>query len=306
MDRFCDVPAIASASLREILVLWEGLGYYSRARNIHRAARILVKDMNGELPRHPDALRKLPGIGRYTAGAIASIAFGADEPALDGNARRVLARVFNVEEPARSTSGEKLLWELAKNHLPTGRAGEFNQALMDLGALVCTPKNPDCSNCPLSVDCQARILAIQSERPVMPVKPTLPHYFVSAAVIKRGRKVLIAQRPLNGLLGGLWEFPGGKLQPGENFVECLQREIDEELGVKISVGESSGKYQHAYTHFRVTLRTFICSLVNGSRPQAIQVDAFRWVNPNELKDYPMGKIDRQISQDLLAQESVQC
>ena len=171
------------------------------------------------------ALRKLPGIGRYTAGAIASIAFGQDEPALDGNIRRVLARVFNVAEPARSPEGEQRLWELAAANLPPGQAGDYNQALMDLGALICTPRDPGCPNCPLAEFCQARLLGVQAERPVLKSRPALPHYIVTAAVIERQGRFLIAQRPLNGLLGGLWEFPGGKLQPGEDLASCLQREI---------------------------------------------------------------------------------
>lgn len=299
MRRFPAIAALAAASQQDVLVAWEGLGYYSRARNLHRAAQIVMADHGGELPSDPGALRRLPGIGRYTAGAIASIAFGLDEPALDGNIRRVLARVFNVDEPARSPSGERRLWELAAAHLPPGQAGEYNQALMELGALVCTPRSPDCPNCPLNGLCQARLLGLQAERPVLESRPEVPHYIVTAAVIERGGQVLIAQRPPAGLLGGLWEFPGGKLQPGEDLVTCLQREIREELNAKIEVGGSIGVYRHAYTHFRVTLHAFRCSLANGKQPEPVQVHDLRWVIPHELPGYPMGKIDRQIAARLL-------
>jgi A/G-specific adenine glycosylase len=303
MRRFPDLASLAQASQQEVLAAWEGLGYYSRARNLHRAAQIVVQEMGGELPRNPQALGRLPGVGRYTAGAIASLAFGVDAPALDGNIRRVLARVFNLAEPARSPVGERRLWELAGEHLPAGQAGDYNQALMDLGATICTPRAPDCASCPVSQFCQARALGVQEQRPVMPQKPVVPHYIVTAAVIRRDEEVLIAQRPLEGLLGGLWEFPGGKLQPGEELAACLQREICEELGVGITVREPLGVYRHAYTHFRVTLHAFHCGLANGAQPQPLEANDLRWVRPDELPAFPMGKIDRMIARDLLAGEA---
>lgn len=299
MERFPTIRALANASLVEVLSAWEGLGYYHRARNLHRAAYIVLTEYGGKLPMYPKALRKLPGIGRYTAGAIASIAFGLDEPALDGNIRRVLARLFDVREPPSSPAGENRFWDLAAAHLPTGQAGTYNQALMDLGAMICTPRAPDCPRCPLLYLCQARDLGIQEQRPVSIARPKIPHHTVTAAVIRRNGQLLIAQRPLDGLLGGLWEFPGGKQQAGENLASCLQREILEELGVKISVGDLLGVYRHAYTHFRVTLHAFGCILLSGGEPHPIQVIDLRWVTPYELPDYPMGKIDRQIARKLL-------
>lgn len=295
MARFPDVISLAEASLQEVLIYWEGLGYYSRARNLHRAARVVLDSYGGVLPQEPAELQKLPGIGRYTAAAIASMAFGLDEPALDGNIRRVLARVFNVDQPARSPSGERWLWELAKQNLPSGQAGAYNQALMDLGALVCTPRNPACTDCPLAQMCQARRLGIQDRRPVSSPRAEIPHHTVTAAVIWRAGKVLIARRPLGGLLGGMWEFPGGKLLPGEDLVSCLQREISEELGVEIDVGTALGVYQHAYTHYRVTLHAFACTLHNGGEPQPLQVADLCWTVPAQLESFPMGKIDRLIA-----------
>lgn len=304
MERFPNVAALAAATQQEVLAAWEGLGYYSRARNLHRAAQVVMAEHHGELPSNVDILRRLPGIGRYTAGAIASIAFGQDEPALDGNIRRVLARVFNVTEPARSPAGERRLWELAEAHLPRGQAGAYNQAMMDLGAAICTPRAPDCPHCPLAELCQARALGVQEERPVLEARPATPHYIVTAAVIEHEGRFLIAQRPPDGLLGGLWEFPGGKLEPGEDLVSCLQREIHEELKAAVSVGGSLGVYRHAYTHFRVTLHAFRCQLANGRQPQPLQAHALRWVTPAELPEYPMGKIDRQIALRLLESGSL--
>jgi A/G-specific adenine glycosylase len=261
-----------------------------------------MQEYGGKLPEDVHLLQKLPGIGRYTAAAIASIAFGCDEPTLDGNIRRVLARYFNVSDDARSPAGERYLWELAARHLPNGHAGEYNQALMDLGATICTPKSPDCPQCPLEANCEARQLGIQEQRPVLLPKPAIPHYIVTAAVIMRQGSVLIALRPARGLLGGLWEFPGGKQQEGEDLSACLRREITEELGVHIEVGEQLGIYQHAYTHFRVTLHAYLCTLPEGE-PRPIQVADVRWVAPEELTQYPMGKIDRQISQTLVSSAS---
>jgi A/G-specific adenine glycosylase len=251
------------------------------------------------------ALRKLPGIGRYTAGAIASIAFGLDEPVLDGNVRRVLSRLFDVIEPAKSLAGEKRLWELAAAHLPAGQAGEFNQALMDLGATICTPRDPACAQCPLAAMCQAFALGTQEQRPVMAAKPSVPQYTVTAGIIEHHGQILITQRPLQGLLGGLWEFPGGKQMPGEDLAACLKREIYEELGVEIVVGRAFGTYRHAYTHFRVTLHAFRCRLANGIQPQALQVNDLRWIGPVDLANYPMGKIDRQIATQLFTAHMVE-
>lgn len=304
MKRFPGLPALAAADLQEVLYQWEGLGYYSRARNLHRAARLVMAEYGGALPRSAQELQRLPGIGRYTAGAIASLAFGQDEPALDGNVRRVLARAFNVSEPDRSPVSERRLWELAEAHLPSGRAGDYNQALMDLGAMVCTPRNPDCPNCPLKTLCEAYALGLQEARPVRRPKPETPHYTVTAAVIRQNGRVLIARRPEEGLLGGLWEFPGGKVDAGESLEEGLRREITEELDVQIKVGETLGVYQHAFTHFRITLHAFECRLQNGGQPVAKEHSALSWVPLSALDEYPMGKVDRQIARRLAKIEAV--
>jgi A/G-specific adenine glycosylase len=298
LKRFPSVHALAEASLKEVLSTWEGLGYYSRARNMHRTSKILVQEYHGELPADLHHLRRLPGIGRYTAGAIASIAFGSDEPVLDGNIRRVLARFHDIQVPLRSPGMEEKLWQLAAENLPPGQAGDYNQALMELGATICTPRSPECPRCPLQAQCKARLTGVQEQRPVKVKKPTIPHHTVTAAVIRRQGKLLIVQRPLDGLLGGLWEFPGGKIQPGESLPQCLKREIREELDVQIEVQESLGVFNHAYTHFRVTLHAFHCTLHNGIEPRPIEAHDLRWVEPAELCQFPMGKIDRMISQQL--------
>ena len=298
MSRFPNIAKLADASEEDVLRVWEGLGYYSRARNLHRAAKMVVSKHDAQLPADMAALRQLPGIGRYTAGAIASIAFGQPEPALDGNIRRVLARLFNLTIPARSTEGEKILWALLSEHLPADQAGDFNQALMDLGASLCTPRAPACERCPVNSLCQSRALGVETERPVVMPKQPIPHYRVTAAILRSDGHVLIARRRSEGLLGGLWEFPGGKQEAGEDLPTCLRREIMEELGVCIEVGTELGVFRHAYTHFRVTLHAFECYLVNGE-PAALDASEIRWVKLPDLQDYPMGKIDRQIANTLI-------
>jgi A/G-specific adenine glycosylase len=294
---FPDIETLAHSSEQDVLRQWEGLGYYSRARNIHKTARILQSEYDGQLPADPQMLQTLPGIGRYTAAAITSIAFGMDQAALDGNIRRILSRIFDISLPIRTPAAEKLFWELAEENLPAGQAGDYNQALMDLGATICLPGKPRCLLCPLQPHCLAFERGVQEQRPVIPEKKPVPHYIVTAAILERNQHFLIAQRPANGLLGGLWEFPGGKQEDNETLPAALQREIMEELGCEVIVGAHFGEYQHAYTHFRVTLHAFICSLTNGE-PQPIEASQLAWVPVQHLSDYPMGKIDRQIAEQL--------
>jgi A/G-specific adenine glycosylase len=297
MERFPTVNALAQASEHDVLNAWEGLGYYSRARNLRKAAILICERFIGQVPKTTAELLTLPGIGPYTSAAITSISFGQDEAVLDGNVKRVLARVFNLEFPANTPAGEKEFWRVAREQLPAGVAGDYNQAIMDFGATLCTPRNPTCEICPLSTLCQSKLLGIQNQRPVLIEKKPIPHYLVCAAVIQQEDKVLIARRPSKGLLGGMWEFPGGKVEQGESLAQALQREIREELGSEIEVGMELGVYNHAYTHFRVTLHAFYSSLSQGE-PQALDASEIRWVPILQLVDYPMGKIDRRISNDL--------
>lgn len=291
MRRFPTIKDLARASERDVLKLWEGLGYYSRARNLHKAAKIVAKQHSGRLPRDLNALRKLPGIGRYTVGAIASIAFGLDEPALDGNSRRVLSRVFDVREPADSPAGEKILWELAVQHLPKGRAGDYNQALMDLGATTCLPKKPLCPVCPLKDLCEARKLGVQEQRPVLKHKKGVPHYVQAEAVIVRRGRVLLAKRPSKGLLGGMWEFPNGRVNgdPARGLAGAIRRAYR----LRVRRREALAILRHAYTHFSVTVHAFRCELVSAPEDKSL-----KWVRVAELENYPMGRIDRQIARQL--------
>jgi len=299
MTQFPDIQTLSEADEQSVLALWEGLGYYSRARNLLKAAKMIRDEMSGELPQTMKELQQLPGIGRYTAAAIASIAYNLDIAAVDGNIRRVISRVFDVTEPARSTQGERKIWSLAQANLLSGQASDYNQALMDLGATICIPNNPQCDQCPITEFCVGFQRGVQSERPVKKPRKVIPHLTVTAGVIRQNGHVLLARRPSKGLLGGLWEFPGGTLEDfDENLESCLKREILEELGISIHIGEAFGKYKHAYTHFKITLYAFLCTPAFGEEPQPLACDALAWVKLLDLQDYPMGKVDRLIAQKL--------
>jgi A/G-specific adenine glycosylase len=296
MARFPTVSALAEASLSDVLKAWEGLGYYARARNLHAAARIVVAEHGGHVPDTFEALRRLPGVGDYTANAVLSIAFGQDRAAVDGNVRRVLARVFAVIEDIAKSSVQRQIEELATGLVPPGRAGEFNQALMDLGASICIPRRPRCLICPIKEHCEAFRRGIQEQLPIRAPRKETPHYDVAAAVIwldAAGETFLIAQRPLRGLLGGLWEFPGGKCEAGETLQECLRREIREELQLEVEVGELLIVVEHAYTHFRITLYAFSCRLVAGE-PRSIDVADWRWITLADIDSYAFSAADLQI------------
>jgi A/G-specific adenine glycosylase len=291
MKLFPSIKALAAADERTVLNAWEGLGYYSRARNLHKAAKIAAEKFGGELPQNLEDLRSLPGIGRYTVGAIASMAFKMDEPTLDGNLRRVFSRVYDVSEFADSPVGEKILWELAAENLPKGQAGDYNQALMDLGATICLPKNPRCLLCPLMEICKARENGTQNLRPVLKPKKLVPQYVNAAAVIIERGRVLLSQRPTDGLLGGMWEFPNARVEQDPEAE--LTKVINAAYKLKVKKKEALGIVQHAYTHFKVTVHAFRCE------PLSIPKDKnLKWVKLIELNEYPMGKIDRQIAQKL--------
>ncbi len=297
MQRFPSIKALAEASEQEVLSAWEGLGYYSRARNLHKAAQWVTEKYGGVLPREVEALRQLPGIGRYTAGAIASFAFGLDEVTLDGNLRRVLARLFDVDEAIDTAAGEERLWNLAKELLPGGQAGDFNQALMDLGATICLPRRPRCSICPVSELCQARAHGTQEQRPLRTPKKATPHYIQVAGIILRqiddSPHLLLAKRPSKGLLGGMWEFPNARVE-GEP-AEALEAALETAYRLRVVRGEAQGIFHHAYTHFSVTVHAFACLLVESPTDERL-----KWVKLAEVDAYPMGKIDRSIARKVTA------
>jgi A/G-specific adenine glycosylase len=302
LAQFPTIQALAEASLDDVLKAWEGLGYYARARNLHAAARWVVENLNGKLPESPDALLHLPGIGRYTAAAIASIAFGEDAIALDGNLRRVLCRIFGIDDDPGRPNTQRRLETLALSMLPPGQAGDFNQALMDLGAAICTPSPPHCLICPLMNVCQSLQEGIQNELPIRATRSNRLHRDVTAGIIWDGNgRFLITQRPLDGMLGGLWEFPGGKRRPGEALPACLKREIREELDIQIEIGDLLCTVEHAFTHFFMTLYAFHCKWLAGT-PRCLGCIKLFWATLDDLDAFAFPVADQKIISFLRDQE----
>jgi len=282
---FPTLEALAAASVDEVLALWAGLGYYRRARHFHAAARQVVARHGGEVPRDPDAMLALPGVGRYTAGAVLSLAYGLPMPILDGNVERVLCRLFAIRGNPKTGRTRKRLWALAESLIPQGQAADFNQAMMELGATVCTPAAPACTECPAADLCEALRLGKQLELPRLPKRRAVPHYDVAVGLVWRRGKLMIAKRPMDAMLGVLWEIPGGKREAGEALEETVRRELREELGLEVTVTAPCVVCKHAYSHFRVTLHSYHCASPRG-RPRPLGCDACRWVKPEELGDYP--------------------
>lgn len=294
IKRFPSPRALARAPRRDVLKLWEGLGYYARARNAQDAAKLLVAHFRGEFPRTRDGLLSLPGIGGYTAAAIGSLALGLDLAVVDGNVARVLSRVMAYERDAASSAGKKKLQSWATGLLMPGKAGLSNESLMELGALVCAPRNPACHECPLRGVCKAFAKGNPERYPVKKKKAKVPHKIVGAGiVIGRAGRILIAQRQETSMLGGLWEFPGGTLEKGETMPECIRRELKEELGIETNVGQRLLIVHHTYSHFTIDLHVHWAWIIQG-RPRAIHCADFAWVRPQEMKQYPFSKADLQI------------
>jgi len=260
---FPTVHALAKAHIDHVLKVWEGLGYYTRARNLHKAARIIACERGGQFPRSAAEWQDLPGVGRYTSGAIASITLREQVAVLDGNVKRVLSRLFNIAESIDEGKTEQHLWFLAQALVPAKAPGDFNQAMMELGARVCTPKKPKCGQCPIRNHCDAHRAGVQEQRPVRRAKKKTPHHEIVVGVICKRGWFLIGKRPPAGLLGGLWEFPGGKVRKSETHRQALVREIWEEMGIRVKVEGLVSVVDHAYSHFKVTLNVYRCSHLGG-------------------------------------------
>lgn len=302
MSEFPDITSLAAAPLDRVMKAWEGLGYYARARNLHLAAKSIVQRHNGQVPDRRTELLALPGIGRYTAGAILSIAYGQIEPILDGNVRRVLCRVFDIAENPRKPATESYLWELSTGLVKTaspGQAGELNEALMELGALICTPTSPDCLACPVCEHCLAYARGTVAERPARAKRPSSPHFDTVAAIVTNDfGELLIVRRPLTGLLGGLWGFPGGTVRAGEEFGTALARTVLEQTGMNATPRHLIAQVRHAYTHFRITLHAFMARVEEaGARP--ITGGEARWVRPAELDHFAFPVTDREVARQLV-------
>lgn len=292
MERFPTLLSLASASTDEVMRYWAGLGYYARARNLHCAARIVVDEYGGKMPC--DArLTELPGIGRYTQGAIRSIAFDQPEPVVDANVARVLCRVFALDGDPKSGPVQSALWRLASELLPHDAPGDFNQAIMELGALVCTPADPACERCPLLSVCRAGNSTDPTRWPDMPPGKSTLRLNHASAVIQREGKYLVVRRYAHGLWGGLWEFPRRPCQPGETPEDCAKRATQEVVGLTVVLGKRIGTVKHAVTHHAITLHAFGVDGAAGS-PQPRDCDRLSWLPLEQIENLALSAPQRQL------------
>jgi A/G-specific adenine glycosylase len=278
---FPDLASLARAPLRKVLKAWQGLGYYARARNMRRAAQVLIERHDGRFPSRYEELRKLPGFGPYTTAAVLSLVFDKPYPVLDANVRRVAMRLAGMSgEP--EAKKDKLLMEHLLGWIPHKKPGLFNQAMMELGALLCRPRSPLCLLCPLSAFCKAYEAGEQEVIP-SPKKRNSTEIEAVVGIIRKDGKYLIQKRPSSGLLADLWEFPGGKRKPGETLKQAVRRELREELGVEVAAARPLITVRHAYTRFRVRLHAYDCRLKSDPKTDPKRL---RWVSLRALRRYP--------------------
>ncbi|HEX6589007.1 MAG TPA: A/G-specific adenine glycosylase [Longimicrobiales bacterium] len=285
LARFPDIDALAASSEDDVLRAWEGLGYYSRARNLHGAARVVRERYDGALPSDYDALRSLPGIGEYTAGAVASIAFGRVEPAVDGNVRRVLSRVLDLDAPDART-----LREHAARLIDDARPGDFNQALMELGATICTPRSPACVDCPIESLCLARQRGTVALRPAQRKRKAIPGYDLVTVVVLEGDRLLLRRRPERGMLAGMWEFPSTELRAGDDAEDAARELATSLVGGSIRAVAPLAPVEHVFSHRRETYHPFVIHVADARA--ATSPCAF--VARGDLADHAMPRAQRRI------------
>lgn len=300
ISQFPTVYDLAEADQQDVLKAWEGLGYYSRARNLHAASKMVVDEFNGQVPQTYDEILKLKGVGPYTAAAVTSIAFNKPNAVVDGNVIRVLTRYFGIEDDTRSTKTRRNVQELADELIDKEHSGDFNQALMELGSEVCTPTRPDCENCPIQAGCIAQKMAKTDSIPYKSPAKKKPHYIIGVGIIERetDEKILIALRPNEAMLGGLWEFPGGKQKDDEKIQQTIERELNEELGVEVKAYKELTSLKHTYSHFSITMHAWHCKLISG-KPTPKESQEIRWVTKEELEEYPFPKANKVLTEKLV-------
>lgn len=285
---FPNLKLLARADLNVVLKAWEGLGYYARARNLRKAAAVVLDKHQGRVPEDEDDFRALPGVGEYICAAVLSIAFKKPLAVVDGNVKRVLARLLLINTPVNDSKNPKTFSEAADLLLARKNPHLFNQAMMELGALICRPKNPDCLNCPLQKFCKANQGNLVEKFPKRIKTKKVPTYHIAAGVVFKKGKILITRRKPEGLLGGLWEFPGGKKLKNETLETTCIREIKEEVNLDVKVIKKLTTVKHAYTHFKIIMDVFTCDFVKG-RIKLNGPDNFCWIRLDQIDNYPLPK-----------------
>lgn len=292
------IRALAAAHEDQVLKLWEGLGYYRRARQLHAAAREVVERFAGEFPRELADVQGLPGIGRYTAGAILSIAFDQRHPILEANTVRLLSRLVAFEGDSQSTAGKRLLWQTAAELLPQRDCGTFNQALMELGSQVCTPREPACHVCPVARFCKSRKLGLQESIPRLRPRRAAVEVLEAAIVVEHRRRILVCRRGAQGRWAGLWDFPRFTLtaeNPSQQAAEWIDA-LAQQTGLRVRPVERVTTLRHSVTHHRITLLCERAARVSGKLKPGLEA---RWLRPAELVDYPLSTTGRRLAQILV-------
>lgn len=293
LDLFPDVKALAEADLQDVLKAWEGLGYYSRARNLKRAAESVMEKHDGFVPGAWNVFRELPGVGDYISSAVLSIAFGLPFAAVDGNVKRVLSRFHGLDSPVNENGSHPVFYRAANEMLDRKNPGLHNQAMMELGAMICKPKTPGCSNCPFAPRCAAKRMGTVEFYPKRTPRKKPPEYRAVSGIIRKNGRILVVRRPEDGLLGGLWDFPGDTIQPDSPPGEALIRIAEKNLGIQIRIIEESGTVKHAYTHFRINVTVFRC-VHAGGRVRRSGPAAHKWIVPGKIKELPFSTAGRKM------------
>ena len=298
LKTFPDVHSLARAPLDKVLKLWEGLGYYSRARNLHKAAKMIVEKFDGVIPSDLESLRSLPGIGRYTAGAIASIAYQKRVPLVDGNVFRVFSRVFNCKDDIGKPETQKKFYELATDLVSEEEPGNFNQALMELGSLVCIPDVPQCPSCPVKSLCISFKEGNPSELPVRANGLKVKKIEMVVGLLTQENKILVRRRPASGIWGGLWELPGTVRKKGESLEVALQNEFQNEIGVALNIQKKVKPIEHRFTHRLAKIHPFECKLENDQKFK-IRNRNVKWADRNALAKLSFPVPHQKILQELV-------
>ena len=291
ISKFPNTQSVADASEDEVLKLWEGLGYYARARNFKSACEWIKHNNNNQIPTNSHDFRQLKGVGDYIHAAVRSIAFNEVLPVIDGNVKRVVARILELDSaPSKALN---VIKEFLINEISQKSPGDFNQAIMDLGSTICKPRNPRCSECNIRNFCKSYKNNTVDNYPISEKNRTIPHHKISVGLVWKENKILISKRHSNVMLGGLWEFPGGKIKEGESAKECVKREIKEELNVNVSVGKKINTIKHAYTHFTIELTAYHCQYESGEADTVDCAD-FKWIKTSQIDSLPFPKANHKI------------